>query len=126
MTAAPATVHPVSPLPGLTGHTDYSLDGLDDDGILFALRSLADPAVRLFVVRPEAFFDGYTPVVGTETRTALALGDVDEPLLLVVVHPATEQAPATANLLAPLMVNPATGAASQVVLDGWPLRAPLG
>lgn len=126
MTAAPALVHPVAPLPGLPGHADYSLDGLDDDGILFAMRSLADPAVRLFVVRPEAFFEGYTPDVGAETRAALALGDADEPLLLVVVHPATEETPATANLLAPVMVNPATGAASQVVLDGWPLRAPLG
>ena len=126
MSTAPAHVHPVAPLPGLPGHRDYSLDGLDDEGILFALRSLADPAVRLFVVRPEAFFDGYAPDVQAETRAALALGETDEPLLLVVVHPATGEAPATANLLAPLMVNPATGAASQVVLDGWPLRAPLG
>lgn len=126
MTAAPALVHPVAPLPGLPGHTDYSLDGLDDEGILFAMRSLADPAVRLFVVRPEAFFEGYTPDVDAETRAALALGDDDAPLLLVVVHPATPDVPATANLLAPVMVNPATGAASQVVLDGWPLRAPLG
>lgn len=126
MTAAPALLHPVTPLPGLPGHPEYSLDGLDDDGILYALRSLADPAVRLFVVRPEAFFEGYAPGVDRETRTALELGDGDDPLLLVVVHPATDAAPATANLLAPLMVNPATGAASQVVLDDWPLRAPLG
>ena len=126
MSAAPTTVRPVVPLPGLPGHQDYSLDGLDDDGILYAMRSLADPAVRLFVVRPEAFFDGYTPAVDAETREALALGDDEDPLLLVVVHPASEAHPATANLLAPVMVNPATGSAAQVVLDGWPLRAPLG
>ena len=124
--SAPTSLHPIAPLPGLPAHRDYSLDGLDDDGILFAMRSLADPAVRLFVVRPEAFFEGYTPAVDAETRTALALEDSADPLLLVVVHPGTGEAPATANLLAPLMVNPATGAASQVVLDGWPLRAPLG
>jgi flagellar assembly factor FliW len=126
MSTAPTVLHPLAPLPGLPGHPEYSLDGLDDDGVLYALRSLADPAVRLFVVRPEAFFEGYTPGVDRETRTALELGDGDDPLLLVVVHPATDEAPATANLLAPLMVNPTTGAASQVVLDGWPLRAPLG
>ena len=126
MSAAPTTVRPVVPLPGLPGHQDYSLDGLDDEGILYAMRSLADPAVRLFVVRPEAFFDGYTPAVDAETRTALALADGEDPLLLVVVHPASEANPATANLLAPVMVNPATGSAAQVVLDGWPLRAPLG
>jgi flagellar assembly factor FliW len=125
MSAAPTHVHPVAPLPGLPEHLEYTLDGLDDEGILYALRSLADPAVRLFVVRPEAFFDGYTPGVDAETRHALSLGDDDEPLLFVVVHPGDEGTPTTANLLAPVMVNRATGAAAQVVLDGWPLRAPL-
>ena len=48
-------------------------------------------------------------------------------MLLVVVQPGEEGEPPTANLLAPLAVNPRTGAAIQVVLDGdkWPLRAPL-
>ena len=126
MSTAPTFIHPVAPLPGLPGHLEYSLDGLDDTGILYALRSLADPAVRLFVVRPEAFFEGYTPGVDAETRDALDLAEGDEPLMLVVVHPGSQDTPTTANLLAPVMVNPATGAAAQVVLDGWPLRAPLG
>ncbi len=124
--SAPTAIHPVTPLPGLSGHPEFTLDGLDDAGMLYALRSLADPGVRLFVVRPEAFFEGYTPTVDTETRDALALADGADPLLLVVVNPGSGDTPSTANLLAPLMVNPATGAASQVVLDGWPLRAPLG
>ena len=124
--SAPTSIHPVTPLPGLPGHPEFSLDGLDDTGALFALRSLADPGVRLFVVRPETFFDGYTPGVDPSTRESLALEDGQEPLLLVVVHPGSGDSPTTANLLAPLVVNPDTGAASQVVLDGWPLRAPLG
>jgi flagellar assembly factor FliW len=126
MSAAPTQVHPVAPLPGLPEHLDYSLEGLDDAGVLYAMRSLADPAVRLFVVRPEAFFEGYAPEVQGDIREALALAEGDEPLLLVVVHPGDGTEPSTANLLAPVMVNPATGAAAQVVLDGWPLRAPLG
>ena len=125
MSAAPTVLHPVAPLPGLPGHLEYSLDGLDDEGVLYAMRSVADPAVRLFVVRPEVFFAGYTPAVEDETREALALGADDEPLVLVVVHPGDDASPSTANLLAPVMINPATGAAAQVVLDGWPLRAPL-
>jgi flagellar assembly factor FliW len=123
----PTQIRPVTPLPGLPDHLEYSLAGLDDDGTLFALRSASDPAVRLFVVRPEVFFADYAPDVGAATRDALGLGD-DEPLLLVVVHPGDEQGPTTANLLAPVVVNLATGAATQVVLDDgdWPLRAPLG
>jgi len=47
--------------------------------------------------------------------------------MLAVVHPGGDE-PTTANLLAPILVNPVTGAAAKVVLDGdeWPLRAPLG
>ncbi|QTE29848.1 flagellar assembly protein FliW [Pengzhenrongella sicca] len=128
MTATRTLVRPVTALPGLPGHLEYSLDGLDDDGTLFALRSASDPTVRLFVVRPEVFFADYLPRVGASTREALGLGDDDEALLLVVVHPGDDDRPATANLLAPVVINPATGAASQVVLsDGdWPLRARLG
>ncbi len=126
MSAAPAVLHPVAPLPGLPGHLEYRLDGLDDEGVLYAMRSAGEPAVRLFVVRPEVFFDGYEPVVEAETRDALELPDGTDPLVLVVVHPGGEGTPSTANLLAPVVVNPATGAAVQVVLDGWPLRAPLG
>ena len=128
MSTAPTPIHPVTPLPGLPDHLEFSLDGLDDDGTLFALRSASDPAVRLFVVRPEVFFADYAPDVGATTRDALGLGAGDEPLLLVVVHPGDNIRPTTANLLAPLVVNLATGAAAQVVLsDGdWPLRAPLG
>ena len=63
-----------------------------------------------------------TPAPAPRSRSA----EGTDPLLLVVVNPGAGDGPTTANLLAPLMVNPATGAASQVVLDGWPLRAPLG
>lgn len=121
-------VHPVTPLPGLPEHLEYELDGLDDDGTLFALRSASNPAVRLFVVRPEVFFADYTPTVSASTREALGLADGDDPLLLVVVHPGYDQVPTTANLLAPVVINLATGAACQVVLDdsGWPMQAPLG
>ncbi|HEY8721999.1 flagellar assembly protein FliW [Pengzhenrongella sp.] len=121
-------VHPVAALPGLPDHLEYSLDTLDDDGTLFALRSASDPGVRLFVVRPGVFFADYTPKVDAETRRAIGLGEGDEPLLLVVVHPGDSTTPTTANLLAPVVVNLTTGAATQVVLDDsqWPLRAPLG
>jgi len=124
----PALVHPITPLPGLPDHLEYALDGLDDEGTLFALRSASDPNVRLFVVRPEVFFADYTPDVGTSTRDALGLREDDEALLLVVVHPGDETRPTTANLLAPVVINLATGAATQVVLSDsdWPLRAPLG
>lgn len=118
------TIDFTAPPPGLDGLTRFTLDELDDSGLLFALRSL-ESDVRLFVVPPEAYFEDYTPDVGDEARAAL--GD-DDPLLLVVVRPSEDGEPPTANLLAPVAINPRTGAATQVVLDDspWPLRAPIG
>ena len=112
--------------PGMLGLRSFSLTALDDVGYLFAMRSTDEPAIRLFVVAPEPYFPQYAPRLDATTR--LALGLADEPaVLLVVVRPGADGEPPTANLLAPVVVNPRTGAALQVVLDGddWPLRAPF-
>lgn len=127
-TAVPHQLHLRAPLPGLPGHETFTLDALDDEGALFAMRSA--PAgrapVRLFVVPPRLFFPDYAPRVDPEA-TALVGGHPAEHLLLVVVHPGDGGSPHTANLLAPLVVDPNTGAAVQTVLnDDWPLHAPLG
>lgn len=116
----------VTPPPGMMTLRSFSLDALDDTGALFAMRSTEDDGVRLFVVPPRVYVPEYAPAIDAGTRAALELGD-DLPVLLVVVHPGKDGAPPTANLLAPVAVNPRTGAALQVVLDeDWPLRAPLG
>lgn len=123
--------------PGMLDLRRFTLAPLDEVGFLFALRSDDDPGVRLFVVPPRPYFPDYAPRLDAETLRTLGLpestsaeaGDGEsEPVLLVVVHPGQDGQPPTANLLAPVVVNPATGTALQVVLDSeeWPLRAPLG
>ncbi len=118
-----------APLPGLPGHDTFTMDALDDDGTLYAMRSApADRApVRLFVVPPRVFFPDYAPSVDAAAHTLVG-GRPEDHLLLVVVHPADRDTPPTANLLAPLVVDPSTGTAMQTVLgdDDWPLHAPLG
>jgi flagellar assembly factor FliW len=113
--------------PGMATLTRFDLTALDESGFLFALRSLEIAGVRLFVIPPQAYFQGYAPEVSASVRTALGLDATTQPVMLAVVHPGADE-PTTANLLAPILVNPITGAAAQVVLDGdeWPLRAPLG
>lgn len=122
----PETLEFVAAPPGMMALRRFALDALDDAGALFAMRSTEQQDVRLFVVPPRVYVPGYTPAIDAESRAALGLGESD-PVLLVVVHPGEGGAPPTANLLAPVAVNPVTGAALQVVLDGdeWPLRAPL-
>ncbi len=114
------------PPPGMADLRRFVLDPLDEAGLLFALRAVDDPAVRLFVVPPQPYFPQYAPRLDDDATRDLGLTE-GEPVLLVVVHPGHEGAPPTANLLAPVAVNPATGASRQVVLDDdrWPLRAPF-
>ena len=125
----PSSLHLVEPLPGLPDDTEYTLDPLDEIGFLFALHGTARTGgVRLFVISPELVFPDYDPAIprpvldavcGTSGRTEVAL--------LAVVHPGPgEQLAPTADLLAPIVVDRATGRALQIVLDeDLPLRAPL-
>lgn len=119
-------VFTVAPL-GMAGLRRFHLTALDDTGYLFALRSVDDPAVRLFVVPPGAYFPHYDPALDATVLESLGLRRADA-VLLVVVRPGTDGEAPTANLLAPVVVDPTTGTAAQVVLDSdeWPLRARLG
>ncbi|NUU18950.1 flagellar assembly protein FliW [Cellulomonas humilata] len=125
----PALLELSTPLLGLPGHVRYSLEALDEGGVLFALRSVpadeSDAPVRLFVVSPAAHFPDYTPVIDAG---ALAWdADAEHTAVLAVVHPGQgPQDGPTVNLLAPIVIDTRTGHAAQVVLDGdWPLRAPV-
>jgi len=126
----PTTLRVPGGLPGLPGHDEYTLAPLDDTGVLFALRSAPSDArpVRLFAVEPHAFFPDYAPEVPADALAALGVSEGTVPVLLAVVHPADDDRDRpTANLLAPLVVQPGDGRAAQVVLDSdHPLRAPLG
>ena len=118
----------VEPLPGLSGRTSFTLDPLDENGYLFALRGTGDDHTRLFLMRPEPYFQEYSPTLDPALLSALSLEADDARCeVLVIVTPRSGETPATANLLAPLVINTTTGHAQQVILDGaaWPLRAPL-
>jgi flagellar assembly factor FliW len=107
----------VQPLPGFPGLTRFALVQVDDHGVLSALRSLEDPDLRFLVAPPAAFFPDYAPVVDDETVAALGVEKVEDVLLLVVVNPGTSVHTATANLVAPVLVNTANRRAQQVILD---------
>ena len=129
----------VRPMPGFPQLTRFVLvrlgdqtddagqadDGQADDGLLYELRSLEQPEVRFLVAVPTPFFPDYAIELDAAACTELDLHDADDALVLVVVTVDPDVGGATANLLAPIVVNARTRQAGQVILSGsdWPVRA---
>jgi flagellar assembly factor FliW len=117
----------VAPFPGFPGLRRFALVALDEIGLLYALRSLDEPSLRFLVVPPAPFFPEYTPEIDDVTAASLSLTTAEQALLLLVLNPGDNPSAATANLLAPIVINSETRQAAQVVLSGsdHPVRAPL-
>ena len=128
-------VMPESQLPeltmsgGLAGFPDaerYVLVEVSEASPLFLLRSLDTPGLEFVVAPPALFFPDYAPELDDATARRLGLVDAADALLLVVLTVGTGIDTATANLLAPVVINQRTRQAAQVVLQAeLPLRAPL-
>ncbi len=116
----------LAPPPGLAPHVDFALAPVDGADGLFSMRAVDDDELRLYLVDPRTVLSEYAPILTDEQADGLALGTPDDALILVVAHPAADGV--SVNLLAPVIVNRNTGAASQVILEDqdYPLRAPLG
>lgn len=128
LTAAPTALTITKGIAMFPGHTTFTLDTVAPGGPLFTLRA-DDPAGPQFVViDPVAYFPEYRPEVPDALVDDLHLTDANAAVLALVSIPATGAADATANLLAPLVVNTETGHAAQVVLhdeNTYPLKARL-
>jgi flagellar assembly factor FliW len=116
----------VAPPPGFDPHTAFTLAPVDGADGLFVMNADGREDLRVYLVDPQTVIEGYAPTLSDDQVTELALGTPDDAMLLVVARPGGEGV--TVNLMAPVVVNRATGAAAQVILEdqGYPLRAPLG
>ena len=117
----------VGPVAGFPELRRFVLAELDPASVLRALRSLEDPALRFLVVPPGPFFPEYAPEIEDAWAETLELSRAEDALVLVIVTPGATAADATANLLAPVVINVTTRRAAQIVLEdsSLPLRAPL-
>jgi flagellar assembly factor FliW len=116
-------VHLLEPLPGFDGE-EYTLDPIDEQGLLHSLRSVTDPELRFVLAAAPAFFPDYAPAISSTLAGPLGADEVD---LLLVLTIGAGLRDATANLRAPIALARSTGRAVQVVLDDPELsmRAPL-
>jgi flagellar assembly factor FliW len=113
-----------APMPGLENVSDFTLRSVEGAAGLFALESGSTP-VRLFLADAAVFVPGYAPPIPAAALEALELEQGEAPQLLVVLNHAPGST--TVNLMAPIVLNPAIGRCTQLVLDGrdYPLRADL-
>ena len=97
------------------------------DGGVFELRGLDQDGPDFLVVAPAPFFPDYAPVIDDETVERLQLHGQEDALVLLIVTLRDRPEDASANTLAPLVINARTRDAAQVVLTGQPfsLRQPL-
>ncbi|MFD2091947.1 flagellar assembly protein FliW [Blastococcus deserti] len=116
------------PLPGFPGYRDYVLVPAEDAGRLAWLQSVAPDGPRFLVASAADWFPDYAPTLPGAVCVELGLADTREARLhCLVTVPVGDVAGATANLRAPVVVNPATHRARQVVLldAAHPIRRPL-
>jgi flagellar assembly factor FliW len=116
------------PLPGFPKHRNYVLVPADAGGHLFWLQSVAPDGPRFLAVSAASFFPDYEPVLPAGACDELELADAAEAsMFCLVTIPEGDVSAATANLRAPLVVNPVTRRARQLVLtDGvHAIKAPM-
>lgn len=117
------------PMPGFPDDGRFALVRLDEDGVLLGFRSLDSEDLQFVVVPPAPFYPDYAPEIGDDVVSELGIepAAAEDVLVLLVVRAGATLADTTVNLRAPLVVNPATRKASQVILDDadLPLAAPL-
>lgn len=117
----------VGPMLGFPELRSFALARHDEDGAIYDLRSLEDETVRFVVVPPVLFFGDYTPEIPDAAAELLQAESGDDLLALVIVTLGRGLADATANLVAPVVINHRKRLAAQVVLDDPELsvRTPL-
>ena len=114
-------------LPGFEGHTSFVL--IEDDRLapFRWLQAAEDPRVGFLVIEPSAFIADYGFELDDQDAERLGLDDAVEPRVLCILAVPGDVRAMTANLRAPLVINPRRRLAKQVILsdDSYPLRHPV-
>jgi flagellar assembly factor FliW len=114
------------PPPGLEPLVDFSLDETDGAPGLYTMTATSERGPRLYVLDASLHLPRYQPTISTAQCELLGLEAAEDASVLVVINLGDDEA-TTVNLLAPIVLNRATGGCAQVILEGqdWPLKAEL-
>lgn len=112
-------------LPGFEHVHEWQLVAHDEALPFFWVRAVSEPSISLLVIDPNLITASYDVTFSRSELARVGLGPTDARLLLVVVTLRPEGP--TANLRAPLVIDPARMVGAQIILDDpdWPLRHPV-
>ncbi|MFH1485417.1 MAG: flagellar assembly protein FliW [Chloroflexota bacterium] len=105
---------------GFEEYTDYLLFGSKELCPFRVLQALDEMTTIFLVVEPHFFFSDYRLELCEADKRLLELADPAEALVLALLVVPEDPLETTANLLAPLVVNPTNGLCRQVVLRDSP------
>lgn len=113
-------------MPGFPDVSELAIVPVDEYGMFVWLSAPEHTEVAFLAVNPFLFFHEYDVYLTDADELLLGVEPGDELIVFCLVTVERETAQATANLLAPLVVNTTRERALQVILEGdHPLRAPL-
>ena len=112
-------------IPGFTA-TQFTLLTIEEHHPFRWLQSVDAPSLAFVILDPLPYFKDYKPVVSNMDLTFLEMTAQSEALLFVIC--VIKDGPSiTANLLAPVLINPKNNLGKQVILlnQDYPIRQPL-
>jgi len=103
---------------GLAGHENFIIIRYQDNSPFYWLQCVDEPELALVMISPLMFKADYDPPIPLSVSQDLDVQSPEELSVFVIVTiPAGSPQDMTANLLGPLVVNPRSRRAKQLVLD---------
>ncbi|MBE3519453.1 MAG: flagellar assembly protein FliW [Firmicutes bacterium] len=96
-------------------HRYVVIDREGGEGVFKYLQCLDEPSLGFVTLDPRLLFTDYAPEMPREDLESIGVSSLDEALLLCVVVVPPDVTKMTCNLRAPVVVNPETRMAKQII-----------
>jgi flagellar assembly factor FliW len=104
-------------LPGFPGEKEFAYLPYESDSPFVFLQSVKEVNLTFLLVEPFAFFKDYTFTLNDQFVQELGFTEDNPPLITNIVTIRDSLGDATANLLAPVIINKRAHLAAQIVLE---------
>ncbi len=112
---------------GFESEREFLLLPFSDEGTLFSMQSVAEPALAFTLMHPFSLAAEYAPVLREEELKALGVEKSEDLYYYVMCTVKNPVEDSTVNMKCPVAINPDTRTAMQVILDDdkWEMREKL-